>query len=159
MNGEGPFGAGIAFIGEAPGEKEDLMGRPFVGRSGKFLDSVLTASGLDRKKVFITNVVRCRPPGNRRPNDGEISSCRPRLIGELNEVRPNVIVTLGASALYALTGFSGRLGDVVGKEQSIELSGRVLPLVPNYHPSVVMRKKSLRAPFAAAIKRAMALSK
>lgn len=159
VGGDGPLDAAIAFIGEAPGEREDAMGKPFVGRSGKFLDSVLAANGIERRKVFITNVVRCRPPGNRRPSEEEMQSCRPFLLDELRKVRPKVVVTLGASALHSLTGFSGKLGEVVGEEQELTLSELQFSLVPCYHPSVAMRNRRMRAAFSDAVAKAIALSK
>jgi len=158
VNGEGPLHAGMAFIGEAPGEREDVEGRPFVGRSGKFLSKVLSEHGIDRSAVFITNVVRCRPPGNRRPSEGEIANCRDYLIDELKKVKPKVVVALGASALRSLNGFTGRLGDVVGSEQNVVLGGLVLSVVPCYHPSVAMRNKRLRAAFSEAISAASTIS-
>src|SRR5579875_2566910 len=93
--GEGPAEAQIFLIGEGPGYYEDKSGRPFVGAAGKFLDELLALAGVRRQDVFITNVVKCRPPGNRDPQEAEIEACRPWLDQQLEAIQPRIVVTLG----------------------------------------------------------------
>lgn len=155
MKGTGPRDAKIFFIGEAPGKKEDEAGKPFVGRSGRFLDSMLMKAGVGRDEVFITNIVRCRPPNNRKPTRKEMEACLPSLIGEIKSVAPKMIVTLGSSPLNALTGYAGRLADVVGDERPIEIGGITIPVIPCYHPSAAMRNRELSAKFAKVISQAV----
>ena len=132
----GDLEAGLLFIGEGPGADEDRVGLPFVGRSGQLLDRLIVEElGLDPDQVQITNVVRCRPPGNRDPQEDEIATCRPYLERQLELVRPAVIVTLG--------NFAARL--MLDTIQGVtRLRGRTYPwrgavLVPTYHPSFVLR--------------------
>jgi len=128
--------AGLMFIGEGPGAEEDRQGLPFVGRSGQLLDRLIVEElGLDPSQVQVTNVVRCRPPGNRDPQDDEIAACRPYLERQLDLVRPAVVVTLGNFAARFMLGTS---------EGVTRLRGRTYPwrggvLVPTYHPSFVLR--------------------
>ena len=128
--------AGLMFIGEGPGAEEDRQGLPFVGRSGQLLDRLIVEElGLDPSQVQITNVVRCRPPGNRDPQDDEIAACRPYLERQLDLVRPAVVVTLGNFAARFMLETS---------EGVTRLRGRTYPwrggvLVPTYHPSFVLR--------------------
>lgn len=157
INGDGDRGAKLALVGEAPGAREDAEGRPFVGRAGKFLDDTLASLDINRESVFITNVVKCRPPNNRRPKAQEIAACRPHLMSELLDVRPKVAVTLGSVAVEALIGKRGRLGDIVGKEVSIESEGLRLTVIPNYHPAAAMRNRTMRAEFRRALARAARL--
>lgn len=159
MNGDGPVSAAIILIGEAPGAQEDETGKPFVGRAGKFLESVLDDNGLSRDDVFITNVVKCRPPGNRKPNDDEIARCMPYLIDELRAVRPKIIVALGSVAIRALTGSSEKLGGIIGKEITIELDRMKLRIIPCYHPSAAMRNRKMRRKFEGTIRKAISLSR
>ena len=128
--------AGLMFIGEGPGAEEDRQGLPFVGRSGQLLDRLIVEElGLDPSQVQVTNVVRCRPPGNRDPQDDEIAACRPYLERQLDLVRPAVVVTLGNFAARFMMETS---------EGVTRLRGRTYPwrggvLVPTYHPSFVLR--------------------
>ena len=128
--------AALMFIGEGPGAEEDRQGLPFVGRSGQLLDRLIVEElGLDPSQVQVTNVVRCRPPGNRDPQDDEIAACRPYLERQLDLVRPAVVVTLGNFAARFMLGTS---------EGVTRLRGRTYPwrggvLVPTYHPSFVLR--------------------
>jgi len=132
----GDPGAGMLFIGEGPGAEEDQQGLPFVGRSGQLLDKLIVEElGLDRSQVQVTNVVRCRPPGNRDPQEDEIAACRPYLERQLDLVRPAVVVTLGNFAARFMLDT---------KEGVTRLRGRSYPcrgavLVPTYHPSFVLR--------------------
>ena len=158
VNGDGPVGAAIMLIGEAPGAQEDESGKPFVGRAGKFLESVLEDNGVNRESVFITNVVRCHPPGNRRPDDGEIKSCRSYLSEELREVRPKIVVALGFVAIKALTGSSEKLGKIIGREVDVDFNGMKLRVVPCYHPSAAMRNRKMRRKFNDTIRKAVSLT-
>lgn len=102
--GEGGVRLRVMMIGEAPGREEDAQGRPFVGRAGKLLDELLSRVGVDRRMVYITNVVKCRPPGNRPPKRSEIEACREYLLGQLEAVKPRLVVLLGGVALRAVLG-------------------------------------------------------
>lgn len=144
--GTGDPTADLLFLGEAPGHEEDLRGEPFVGRSGQLLDRLLAEElGLDRSRVYITNTVMCRPPGNRDPRPEEIAACRPYLDRKLALVAPRVIVTLG--------NFATRL--LLGTQAGIKaLRGRAYPfgsavVVPTYHPSFVLRAGAAGEPMAA----------
>lgn len=137
--GEGPVGADLFLIGEAPGRDEDASGRPFVGSAGKVLDAALAAARLPRDAVFITNVVKCRPPGNRPPRTDEIEACRRFLRGELAAVRPKMLVTLGSTALQVLLGPRPKLHEARGKIWSFE----DIPVLPTYHPAGVLYQRSL----------------
>ena len=147
VNGVGPARAKIALVGEAPGEKEDLAGVPFVGRAGKFLDSVLSKSGLERQDLFVSNIVRCRPPENRKPRTDEMESCLPYLLEELKIARPAVVVAMGSAAITALTGIRGKIGPNIGKKIEICSGDFLFTVIPCYHPSAAMRNRVLREKF------------
>lgn len=129
----GDLGSKVAFVGEAPGENEDLQGKPFIGRSGKLLDRLMQEEGLDRSKVMITNTVKCRPPGNRDPTEEEMRTCRPFLESELSS--KEIVVCLGKSACKSLLGYTGKMGDIVNKKQAILFDGRMVVVIPTYHPA------------------------
>lgn len=134
--GEGDPDAKIFFIGEGPGENEDLTGRPFVGRAGQLLDKMIGAMGLKREQVFIANIVKCRPPGNRVPLPDEVATCTPYLERQLEIVRPRVIVTLGLpSAKYMLNNQKLTMGRLRGQWHE----WRGIKLMPTFHPSYVLR--------------------
>lgn len=134
--GEGTPDARIFFIGEGPGENEDLTGRPFVGRAGQLLDKMIAGMGLTRDHVFIANIVKCRPPGNRVPLPDEVATCTPYLERQLEIVRPAVIVTLGLPALkYMLNNPKLTMGKMRGQWQA----WRGIKLMPTFHPSYVLR--------------------
>ena len=137
--GEGPLDADVFLIGEAPGREEDLAGSPFVGSAGKILDKALTAARLPRGSVFITNVVKCRPPANRGPRSDEVESCRPYLMTQLAAVRPKVVVTLGSTALKGLLGKGIDLKEARGKT----LAFGDLPVLPTYHPAAILYNRRL----------------
>lgn len=140
--GTGPSHARIMFLGEAPGAEEDRQGRPFVGRSGKMVDRLLEANGLDREEIFITNVVACRPPGNRTPKVREIRAHAPWLEEQVRLVAPSLIVTLGRVALnYFLP--AAKITAVRGTPHTIERNGRSIVLLPLFHPSAVLRRREL----------------
>lgn len=133
--GDGPKDAKIMVVGEAPGEQEDRQGLPFVGKSGKLLDQMLTIAGLDRKKVFITNIVKHRPPQNRSPQASEIKTCKELWLDQqIKILKPSLIVILGALAFKALTGKNSleKLhGTVVEKDRQ--------KYFVTYHPSAALR--------------------
>jgi uracil-DNA glycosylase family 4 len=141
--GEGAPGAELLFIGEGPGADEDTQGRPFVGAAGQLLNRMITAMGLQRGEVYITNVVKCRPPQNRVPEPDEIASCMPYLQRQIAVIRPKVICTLGNTPLRAL------LDDpTVGITRQ---HGRILnyagyPLIPTFHPSYLLRNAEAKKP-------------
>lgn len=137
--GEGPINADVFLIGEAPGREEDASGRPFVGSAGKVLEAALAVAGLPRKAVFITNVVKCRPPKNRAPRADEIAACRPFLLGQIEAVRPKVLVTLGSTALRALLGSDIDLRHARGGE----LGFGAIPVLPTYHPAAILYNRHL----------------
>ena len=136
MFGVGDPGADLMFVGEGPGEQEDIQGEPFVGRAGRLLTSLIEGIGLDRTRVYIANVVKCRPPGNRDPLAPEIEQCRPFLEAQLEFIDPAVVVTLGNFATKLLLDT---------KEGITKLRGREFPyrdravIIPSFHPSAVLR--------------------
>jgi DNA polymerase len=138
--GEGPADARVMLIGEAPGWNEDQQGRPFVGAAGKFLEELLAKAGMTRSEVFITNVVKSRPPGNRDPLPDEIAACAPFLERQIETIDPEVIVTLGRFSMARW--FPGeRISRIHGQPKRV---GRRL-IVPMYHPAAALHQQSLRA--------------
>jgi len=130
---DGNLDSTVVFVGEAPGENEDLTGRPFVGRSGKLLEKIMNGEGIERKDVMITNTVKCRPPGNRDPTKEEMDACRPFLEHELKGRK--VIVGLGKTACRDMIGYEGKMADIVNKEMTIEIAGESVTFIPTYHPA------------------------
>jgi uracil-DNA glycosylase len=141
--GVGNSGARVVFVGEGPGEYEDIRGVPFVGRSGKLLDKIISAMGLDRyKDTYICNVVKCRPPGNRVPTSEEMRVCGDFLKSQLVAILPRVVVTLGSTATGYLLGdvCSGPISKLCGRVFNVDIGGNKLEVVPTYHPSYVLRR-------------------
>ncbi|MEJ2558759.1 MAG: uracil-DNA glycosylase [Anaerolineae bacterium] len=137
--GEGPLNADIMFIGEGPGFHEDRQGRPFVGAAGQFLEELLASIGLTREQVYITNVVKCRPPGNRDPMPTEISACAPYLERQIQLIKPKVIVTLGRFSMYRY--FPGAsISKIHGQPKRV---GNVL-VVPMFHPAAALHQPKWR---------------
>jgi len=134
--GAGPQVATWCFVGEAPGAEEDRQGEPFVGRAGRLLDAMLRALGLAREEVFIANVLKCRPPGNRDPNSTEVASCLPFLHEQLSAIQPRVLVALGRFAAQSLTATSQPLSQLRGRVHDY----RGTPLVVTYHPAYLLRQ-------------------
>jgi uracil-DNA glycosylase len=134
--GEGDPDAKIFFIGEGPGENEDLQGRPFVGRAGELLNKWIAAMGLAREQVFIANIVKCRPPNNREPAPDEVATCTPYLQRQLEIVRPRVIITLGRPSAQYMLQSKLAMGKLRGQWQS----WRGIKLMPTYHPAYVLRQ-------------------
>ncbi len=133
--------AALMIIGEAPGADEDRQGRPFVGRAGRLLDSMLLAIGLDEKDVYITNIVKSRPPGNRDPLQEEIRACRPYLDRQIELINPDIIVTLGLPASNTLLDNSMSMGDMRGRW----FSYKDIPVLPLYHPAYLLRAPGQKA--------------
>lgn len=140
--GEGSPEARLVCVGEAPGAREDETGRPFVGPAGKLLDQLLLSVGFRREEVYICNVLKSRPPGNRDPEPEEIDACAPYLLRQLELLDPRVIVAFGAFAARTLTGGSGSLGSLRGRVHEFE----GYPLVATYHPAALLRNRSWTRP-------------
>ena len=140
--GEGDPRAALTSVGEGPGEKEDASGRPFVGPAGKLLDDILEAIEVPRNSVYITNVVKCRPPHNRTPLPDEIAACLPYLYRQIELVRPKLIVALGGTAAAALLGVRKGLGELRSKVHT--LNG--IPLIVTYHPAALLRNPNWKKP-------------
>ena len=137
--GEGSPTADIMFIGEAPGFYEDRDGRPFIGPAGKFLDQLLASIGLNRSDVYITNMVKCRPPNNRDPLPAEIRACRPYLDTQLETIAPKVIVTLGR---YSFSKFFP--GETLSRSRGKPRRWNNLVVYPIYHPAAALHNPKLR---------------
>lgn len=150
---DGDVDSKVVFVGEAPGENEDLEGRPFVGRAGKILNGMFEEAGLDRSKVLITNTVKCRPPNNRDPTQEEMDACRPFLDSEL-EGR-TVVIGLGKSACRDLIGFDGSMKEIANTEQTMTVNGKSIIFIPTYHPMACVYRKEARVKLLEAVKIAM----
>lgn len=139
--GTGPEDARLMFIGEGPGAQEDRQGQPFVGPAGKLLDRMLAAVGLRRAEVYITNIVKCRPPGNRDPRPEEVNACRPFLQAQIKAIAPRAICTLGRPAAHALLASDAPMGRLRGRwSQALGV-----PLLPTYHPAYLLRTPQAKA--------------
>ena len=135
--GEGGFRKKVMFVGEAPGKWEDIKGRPFVGAAGKYLDELLQSIGLSREDVFITNIVKCRPPGNRDPTDEEIAACSPYLDRQIAVMKPKIIVPLGRfSSGYILKKFGFNMKSISAVQGKV-FRGDVI-IIPMYHPAAAL---------------------
>ena len=143
--GEGHGDARIVFVGEAPGADEDAQGRPFVGRAGKLLTSIIEAMGLKREDVFIGNILKCRPPGNRDPSAMEITACIDHLYEQLDVIEPEIIVALGAYAARTLLDTKDPIGRLRGRvhEYYPHPMARPIKLVATYHPAYLLRNYSV----------------
>lgn len=148
--GEGPAHAPILLVGEAPGRKEDEAGRPFVGPAGRVLERALGAARLRREDVFVTNVVKCRPPANRAPKLSEIATCRPYLMTQIEAIHPTVIVALGSTSLRSLTGSGATLSKVRGRC----LRFGEMTLLVTYHPAAVLYNRNLERALIADLRNA-----
>lgn len=133
--GEGNPSAELVFVGEAPGADEDAQGRPFVGRAGQLLTKIIAAMGLKREEVYICNILKCRPPGNRNPLPDEIAACEPFLIRQLGAIRPRVICAMGSIAAHALLKSEAPISVLRGRFHSYQ----GIPLMPTYHPAYLLR--------------------
>jgi uracil-DNA glycosylase family 4 len=141
--GNGDADADIMFVGEAPGYHEDRQGVPFVGAAGQLLDRLLGEISLSRSDVFVANVLKCRPPGNRDPQPAEISSCEPHLFRQVSLIQPKVICTLGNFATKLLSGRADGITKVHGHELPIQVAGLQVLLFPLFHPAAALRTPSL----------------
>ena len=141
--GEGNTNAVVMFVGEGPGQDEDRQGRPFVGRSGKFLTEMLTQVGIDRKDVYITNVVKCRPPNNRDPETAELAACEDYLTRQVEIVNPRIIVTLGRFSMRRWFA-TGSITKIHGKITNI---GRGRVAIAMFHPAAALRNPAWRTAF------------
>jgi DNA polymerase len=150
--GAGNADADLMFVGEAPGAEEDRQGLPFVGRAGQLLNQLLEEIGLSREEVFIANVLKNRPPGNRDPQPTEIGACEPWLWRQVQLIEPRVVCTLGNFSTKLLSGSQTGITKVRGTPQVHELGGRMVYLLPLFHPAAALRtpavKETLRADFA-----------
>ena len=136
--GSGAPNADLMFVGEAPGFHEDKQGVPFVGAAGKLLDQLLTGIGLTRADVYVANVIKCRPPGNRDPLPEEIEACEAHLWRQIELIQPRVVATLGNFATKLLSGRPSGITRVHGQEQETTLGGRRVLLYPLYHPAAAL---------------------
>ncbi len=147
--GEGSLNAEIMFIGEAPGAKEDEEGRPFVGAAGKLLTALLEEIGLKRTEVFITNVIKCRPPHNRDPLDDEINACLPYLLEQIKLIKPKVIVTLGRVSTKTLFQIAGLVFKSMSKDRGIVREASIedveVKIMPTYHPAAALYNPKLKS--------------
>lgn len=140
--GEGAADADLMFVGEAPGAREDALGRPFVGASGQLLTKIIeNAVGLPREAVYIANVNKCRPPGNRDPEPDEVRACTPILRGQITLIRPRVIVALGRVAAANLLG---RADSVTRLRRSTDLEAHGVPVIVTWHPAYLLRNPSAK---------------
>ena len=142
--GEGNPDARIMFVGEAPGADEDAQGRPFVGRAGQLLDKIIAACGLKRSDVFIGNILKCRPPGNRDPRADEIISCLPYLQRQIEIIEPEILVALGAHAARTLLNSTKSIGQLRGQfhEYYTQIGRPSVKLMPTYHTAYLLRNYS-----------------
>lgn len=134
-------------VGEAPGEQEDRQGQPFVGRSGQLLDAMLSAVSMSRERdVFITNVIKCRPPGNRNPKPEEIAACSPYLMRQIALLKPQRILVLGRFAAQTLLGTDATIGSLRGRIHQLKTEdGQQIPVVVSYHPAYLLRSPAEKA--------------
>ena len=150
--GVGNPNADLMFVGEAPGRDEDIQGEPFVGRAGQLLTDIIKAMHLTRDDVYIANVVKCRPPENRNPEQDELDACRPHIRRQVEIIQPRVIVTLGRFALQSLTEKAFAISDVRGKW--LDYNG--IRLMPTYHPAYLLRTPSAKKEVWEDMKKVMA---
>jgi DNA polymerase len=154
--GEGPQHAEIMFVGEAPGSKEDETGRPFVGQSGKLLTELMESAGIKREDVFITSIIKCRPPENRNPTDEEVKACAPYVLTQLDSISPVVLVTMGNVAydFFSSTFYLPKksVGDVRGKVFRLHSTGCRF-LIPTYHPAGLIYNRKLIPQFKEDLKK------
>jgi len=141
--GSGHADAELMFVGEAPGFHEDQQGIPFVGAAGKLLERLLGEIGLSREDVFIGNVLKCRPPGNRDPQLGEIEACQRHLFRQIELIQPRIVATLGNFATKLLSGNPAGITRVHGAQQSVRLGNSEVLLYPIYHPAAALYTRAM----------------
>jgi len=140
--GEGDINTSLMFVGEGPGKDEDEQGKPFVGRAGQLLDKILQAAEIPREKVYITNVVKCRPPGNRLPNPDEFKICRNYLEAQIRIIQPQIIVCLGSMATQTVIDSKARITAVRGKW----FQRQATKIIATYHPAALLRNADYKRP-------------
>lgn len=151
VEGRGNLDADVMFVGEAPGRNEDEQGKPFVGKAGQLLDSLLDEVGISKDSYYIANILKCRPPANRDPKVEEIRAHTPWLLEQIKEIKPKIIITLGNYATkFFMAGcdtdkmiFQNGITNVRGKFQEIELNGQKVKLFPMFHPAALLYKREL----------------
>jgi uracil-DNA glycosylase family 4 len=153
--GVGPCSSRIVFIGEGPGKDEDTKGQPFVGRAGKVLDEALKSAGVDRSRVFITNLVKCRPPGNRRPRKDEIRTCSVYLKSELETIGPKVICALGQTVGNGLLGNREKMPVLIKGDWTVPVAGRPVKLIVAYHPAACLYQRKNTKAFRESVAKAL----
>ena len=139
----GTGSSGLCFIGEGPGADEDVQGFPFVGKAGQLLDKMIGALGLSRDEIYVCNIVKCRPPDNRKPTPEEMAACLPYLEQQLQLLQPEVIVALGATAVEGLLGISEGITRMRGKWK---LYRGKIPVMPTFHPAYLLRNPPAKLP-------------
>jgi uracil-DNA glycosylase len=138
--GEGDAAADVVVVGEAPGQEEDRTGRPFVGRAGRLLDLLLMTAGFPRERVYICNVLKCRPPNNRNPLQDEVSACTTTFLhGQLEAIAPRVLLAVGKFAAQALLGSE----ESIGRLRGVQHEYRGTPLIVTYHPAYLLRSPQM----------------
>jgi len=154
--GEGNPETNLMLIGEAPGEQEDLQGRPFVGRAGQLLTKFLNLFGVSREEVYITNVVKCRPPGNRNPEIDEIRTCYPYLEEQIKLIKPEVILCLGAFSARTILNLPEKtpISGIRGTVQNVDN----IKVIPTYHPAYLLRNRKGEQTFQKDLEKALRLS-
>jgi len=148
--GVGHRGSEWMLVGEAPGAEEDARGEPFVGQAGRLLDNMLDAVGLTRsgttpRSVYIANVLKCRPPGNRNPEPGEVAQCEPFLKRQIELINPKVVLVMGRFAAQSLLGTDASIASLRGKVHRIDVAGRSVAVVVTYHPAYLLRNLADKA--------------
>ena len=141
--GEGNPDTELMFVGEGPGAEEDKQGRPFVGAAGQLLDKMINAMGFARSDVFIANIIKCRPPGNRTPEEDETATCMPWLEQQINIIQPKIICTLGNTPLRALCG-DPKAG--ITRQRGKLFRWQDIPVIPTFHPSYLLRNQEAKKP-------------
>jgi uracil-DNA glycosylase family 4 len=139
---DGSYKSKIMFVGEGPGRDEDIQGRPFVGRAGQLLDKILTSASFERQQVYITNVVKCRPPENRLPNPDEVSACRNYLEAQIRIIKPAIIVCLGSLASQVIIDPKARITKIRG--QWLQRQG--IKIIATFHPAALLRNEGYKRP-------------
>jgi len=140
--GQGNEKARLVFVGEAPGRDEDIRGEPFVGKSGRLLTKIINSINLNREDVYITNIIKCRPPGNRDPLPDEIEACKPFLIKQIEVIGPEIICTLGTFAARTLMKTDQKISELRGRFHDY----RGIKLIPTYHPAFLLRNPYFKRP-------------
>ena len=146
VKGAGSFDADIVFIGEAPGKNEDVKGIPFVGASGRILNDGLLSVGINRDEIYITNIVKFRPPGNRDPSTGEKEASLPYLMREINIIKPKIIAPLGRHSLSTILP-EAKIGQDHGKSFTVQIEQGKYTVIPLYHPAATIYNRAIRADF------------